>query len=108
MEQAMTDVYNFAVAKLSSTNTNTYACGIALALIAVLALRNLTYTRGVKLPEAPIVGAKWWWEPLFITKYRYNTNGWQIIYDGYTKVFELLAWGFIAKWEWPLLIDSGS
>ncbi|KAI4286868.1 MAG: hypothetical protein L6R35_003880, partial [Caloplaca aegaea] len=85
MEQAMTDVYNFAVAKLSSTNTNTYACGIALALIAVLALRNLTYTRGVKLPEAPIVGAKWWWEPLFITKYRYNTNGWQIIYDGYTK-----------------------
>ncbi|KAL8978512.1 MAG: hypothetical protein Q9177_006383, partial [Variospora cf. flavescens] len=85
MEQAMTDVYNFAVAKLNSTNTIMYACGIALALIAVLALRNLTYTRGVKLPEAPIVGAKWWWEPLFITKYRYHTNGWQIIHDGYTK-----------------------
>ncbi|KAL8969895.1 MAG: hypothetical protein Q9197_004106, partial [Variospora fuerteventurae] len=85
MEQAMTDVYHFAVAKLNSTNTTLYACGIALALIVVLSLRNLNYTRGVKLPEAPIVGARWWWEPLFITKYRYNTNGWQIIHDGYTK-----------------------
>ncbi|KAL8647240.1 MAG: hypothetical protein Q9210_005672, partial [Variospora velana] len=83
-QEAMTDVYNFAVAKLNSANTTTYAW-IALVLIAVLALPNLTYTRGLKLPEAPIVGAKWWWEPLFITKYRYNTNGWQIIHDGYTK-----------------------
>lgn len=88
MEQTMGDS---SVDKLRTTNATTNAW-IAIALLAaVFALHNLTYTRGVKLPNAPIVGAKWWWEPLFITKYRYNTNGWQIIHDGYTKVLAFLA-----------------
>ncbi|KAL8923013.1 MAG: hypothetical protein Q9208_004825 [Pyrenodesmia sp. 3 TL-2023] len=84
MEQALVDSYNLAVEKARSANATTYAW-IVIALLALFALRNLSYTRGVKLPEAPIVGAKYWWEPRFITKYRYNTNGWQIIHDGYTK-----------------------
>lgn len=85
MEQTMAHAYDVAVEKLSGEHATTYAW-IALVLIAILGLRNLTYTRGVKIPEAPIVGARWWWEPLFITKYRYTTNAWQIIHDGYTKV----------------------
>ncbi|KAI4086885.1 MAG: hypothetical protein LQ344_007211 [Seirophora lacunosa] len=80
----MAHAYDVAVEKLSGEHATTYAW-IALVLIAILGLRNLTYTRGVKIPEAPIVGARWWWEPLFITKYRYTTNAWQIIHDGYTK-----------------------
>ncbi|KAL9013477.1 MAG: hypothetical protein Q9173_001833 [Seirophora scorigena] len=84
MEQAMAHAYDVAVEKLSRAHATTYAW-IAVVLFAIFALRNLTYTRGVKIPEAPIVGAKWWWEPLFITKYRYTTNAWQIIHDGYTK-----------------------
>lgn len=47
-------------------------------------------TRGKALPDVPIVGHQWWFEPMFITQCRFAMSGWSIVNEGYTKVRRLV------------------
>lgn len=68
---------------------STYVCFI-LTLVALSFIKFFGATRGKALPGVPIVGSKWWFEPVFITKCRFATSGWSIVYEGYTKVRRLV------------------
>lgn len=68
---------------------STYVC-VILALVALSFIKFFGATRGKALPGVPIVGSKWWFEPVFITKCRFAKSGWSIVYEGYTKVRRLV------------------
>ncbi|POS78831.1 ent-kaurene oxidase [Diaporthe helianthi] len=62
---------------------------ILLALIIVcpvLITKARNSTKYTIIPGTPIVGRKWKYEPAWLTRYRFVTNGWDITKEGWEKV----------------------
>lgn len=63
-----------------------FAFWTSLALMVIVASRALNLAQHTLIPEIPVIGRKWFFEPLFITRFRYIFDGWGITREGYRKV----------------------
>ena len=59
---------------------------VAVALVPVLLSQLSKYTKHTVLPNLPVVGRKWSFEPLLLTRYRFVLKGWDITRDAWEKV----------------------
>lgn len=58
----------------------------SIALVWVLLLTLFKCSKHTLVPRASVVGRKWWFEPLFVTRYRFVLNGWSITKEGWQAV----------------------
>jgi hypothetical protein len=60
---------------------------IWISLASLVIYYSIPNTGGGKvLPGAPVVGAKSIFEPAWLTKLRFTSQGWQISHEGWLKV----------------------
>lgn len=58
----------------------------SIALVWVILSTLFKFSKHTLVPRAPVVGRKWWFEPLFVTRYRFVLNGWSITKEGWQAV----------------------
>lgn len=58
----------------------------SIILLLYLLLQSNKPEKHKLLRDAPIVGKKWQWEPLFLTRYRYILSGRSVTKEGWDKV----------------------
>ncbi|KAH8655096.1 cytochrome P450 [Tricladium varicosporioides] len=78
----MTDV---EVAVIPSFLSSLSLITVGLLLVTILLQYVGSGGKYTRLIDAPVVGKYWRWEPEFITKYRFVTNGWAIVHEGWKK-----------------------
>lgn len=59
---------------------------LAVALIPILFSQFSKYTKHTVLPNLPVAGRKFSFEPLLLTRYRFVLRGWEITRDAWHKV----------------------
>jgi hypothetical protein len=69
-----------------SSRLPTFALWTLLAVSVALVSQALNLAKHTLIPGLPVVGRKWSFEPLFITRFRFILNGWAITREGYLKV----------------------
>lgn len=58
----------------------------SIALVWVILPTLFKFSKHTLVSRAPVVGRKWWFEPLFVTRYRFILNGWSITKEGWQTV----------------------
>lgn len=82
----LTDIFHLHVLK---NNSNAYLCALLLlAFVILIQFRRMIFTEAAI--DAPTVGKRSKYEPLFWVRLRFFQQAWPIISEGYHKVSSLL------------------